>query len=132
MLPYIFGVSVAVEKVMAFDRAEKSMVDKLYPVAKDNVADVFKLLLSMTAVSCGNGKFVDDTAPPLDVAHSEAPQFADVVPTKYTVFATGNVIPLLFAPSPSRVPVKGDAAPAPTISVKSTSVSETAAAVKVT
>jgi hypothetical protein len=82
MLPNSFGVRVAVAKVMALVRVAKVMLGRLELMLIERVADVFRLLLSMFAVSCGNGKFVDDTAPPLDVAHCEVTKFADVVPTK--------------------------------------------------
>jgi hypothetical protein len=69
-------------------------------------------------------------APPLEVAQLVEFQFA-VFPTQYLFAAAVNVMPELPLQSPRRVPVNGEAAPAPVMSWKSTSVSETTAAVMV-
>jgi hypothetical protein len=88
----------------------------------------------MMQVSCANGKLLIAGTPPVDVAHEVPDQFALTPFTvlQYLVAPAPNVMLLLFLQLPKRVPDNVPAAPAATISRKSTSAKvATTATVKV-
>ena len=86
-----------------------------------------------TAVSCAKGKLLIAGVPPFVKDHLAFPDphVSPIDWPHHTVLAASNVIPLLPLQSPNRVPDAGAAAPAMVMSRKSTSVSDTAAQVRV-
>lgn len=119
----IAGLLVTPLKLTFFPRTIVFRVIVLLP-------EVIELLSNITS-SCGSGAAAPD-APPDDVDQlAVSLQFPPVTPTQYRVLGLSKVI-LLFPPqSPSNVPVKVPAAPAPTISSQEVYARETAAAVRV-
>jgi len=95
------------------------------------VAPLFSPVASKKQVSCARGKLLSAGVPPLLVAHPVAVQLPPAARFQYLFAAAVNVTPLLPLQSPRRVPVAGAAAPAMVMSLKSTSVRDTAAQVSV-
>lgn len=87
-------------------------------------------LASKTTSSCGSGMLAPD-APPLEVDQCVVELQLPVPSTQYLVVAVVAVMLELPKASPMLVPVNGAAAPAPVISMKSTFVRATAAALSV-
>jgi len=86
----------------------------------------------IVAVSWGSGKSLILGVPPDDVAHATAPpQFPADVLAQYLGTPAAKVIPELPLQLPSLVPDAGAAAPAIVMSLKSTSVKDTAPQVRV-